>query len=237
MVMNYVASFLDGSEVFSSPELKTNSGETDLGLSGKHIPFSYDHSYYEWQNQSFSEEVVEPKPDTYENKTLASLLDNSSKLTSHNNGSPLSLGKSATTTPNGIFRTTRTGISQLPRKYPSKRFKPEPSLENKQETCDDLTEQAKLERNRICARECRERKKVYLKSLELQIKDLQKEVQECRKELNKYKQKEQEEFFTQFNNQGAPLNYLNPAITNITEISTNNRLELDKYIVIFIIKI
>lgn len=51
----------------------------------------------------------------------------------------------------------------------------------------------KQERNRICARKCRLRKKIYLESIEKENRILKDEIIRYRKELNAYKAKEEAE--------------------------------------------
>ncbi len=57
---------------------------------------------------------------------------------------------------------------------------------------------AKQERNRVCARECRKRKKQYMETMEEQVKVLRTELAECRKELAVLRAKEQQGLFSQF---------------------------------------
>jgi hypothetical protein len=94
---------------------------------------------------------------------------------------------------------------------------------------DGLSEKDKLERNRICARECRKRKKMYIKSLELQMKSLKSELIECRRELSTYKLKEQEKFFGQFSVKMELPETPNPTVPD-KQIANSKRL-IKKYIV------
>jgi len=64
---------------------------------------------------------------------------------------------------------------------------------------DEESKKTKQERNRLCARECRLRKKVYLESMEAQVKILRKELAECRKELEKYKEQANEKILEKNN--------------------------------------
>lgn len=88
----------------------------------------------------------------------------------------------------------------------------------------------KLERNRISARECRLRKKMYVANLEHQIKDLKLELNQCRKELREYKTKEQQQLLTNFKTSEVTLENLNPSFTKEDEKS-NTRNQLNSYFV------
>ncbi len=79
-----------------------------------------------------------------------------------------------------------------------KRVKPE-SASSIGSGDDEESRKAKQERNRVCARECRKRKKMYLENMEAQVKALREELMECRKELARYKAKEQEGVLARFN--------------------------------------
>jgi len=107
-----------------------------------------------------------------------------------------------------------------------KRLRPEEDFEN---MLSNLSEKDKLERNRICARECRKRKKIYVKGLELEIKNLRSELVECRKELSRYKLKEQEKFFSQFNMDMELPENPEPTIVD-KQLASSKRL-IKKYIV------
>ena len=80
------------------------------------------------------------------------------------------------------------------RNCPMKKF----ALENYMKPYINNTEKVKLERNRICARECRMRRKEQIKNMESQLKELRIELDICRKELNKYKEKEEQNYFSYF---------------------------------------
>lgn len=62
----------------------------------------------------------------------------------------------------------------------------EQSLEQEQ-----MMKQEKQERNKECARACRQRKKIYLESIEKENRRLRKELIRYRKELSVYKSKEE----------------------------------------------
>ena len=109
-----------------------------------------------------------------------------------------------------------------------KRFKPEPfnlDIDPK----NNYIEKVKLERNRICARECRMRKKEYVKQMEIKIKRLQNEIVECHKELNKYKNREQQSFFNQINMKEVDPNDID--IDMGDQGSPNSKKLLNDYIV------
>lgn len=111
-----------------------------------------------------------------------------------------------------------------------KRLKPEDDSES---PTISLMEKDKLERNRICARECRRRKKIYVKNLEQQIKNLKNELVECRRELSSYKVKEQEEFFSQFNMEEVLGETSGPAIAE--KALTNSKRLIKKHLVTFLV--
>ena len=46
----------------------------------------------------------------------------------------------------------------------------------------------KMEKNRVSAKKCRARKKVYIESLEAKVKELNHELEECRKEIQELKE-------------------------------------------------
>jgi t-SNARE complex subunit (syntaxin) len=58
---------------------------------------------------------------------------------------------------------------------------------------ENTRKRVRQERNRISACECRERCKNYVKMMESQIKVLKQELQECQKELFKYKMRKKKE--------------------------------------------
>ena len=101
-----------------------------------------------------------------------------------------------------------------PRKYVRsgiKRVKPEDNSEGIkldsliESGSDEETKKTKQERNRVCARECRKRRKQYLESIEGQVQQLREELVACRRELQRYKAREQEGLLSQFSNNDSLL--------------------------------
>lgn len=108
-----------------------------------------------------------------------------------------------------------------------RRLKAEEDFEFSEESVGDSLGMNKLERNRICARECRRRKKIYVKSLEQQIKSLKNELIECRRELSSYKYEEQKKCFDQLNMESILPD--NPTLAD-KQMANSKRL-ITKYIV------
>jgi len=92
---------------------------------------------------------------------------------------------------------------------------------------EEMIKNAKQERNRVCARECRLRKKLYLERIEKENKMFRKQIAKYRKELNIYKAKEEARLISDVN--------INEIITDSIEklrTDNNNTKELlDNYIV------
>lgn len=98
-------------------------------------------------------------------------------------------------------------------------------------SCYDLEGKIKLERNRISARECRIRKKIYVANLEQQMKELKLELNQCRKELHEYKTKEQQQVFANFfNTPEVTLENLSPNLTE-EDKKLSNKKQLNSYFV------
>jgi hypothetical protein len=95
-----------------------------------------------------------------------------------------------------------------------------------------VSKDVKQERNRICARECRLRKKLHLENMEKENRMLRKEIARCCKELSMYKAKEEAGLISDVN--------INAIITNsIDKLKTdnNNTKELfDNYMVKLVYK-
>eukprot|EP00826_Nyctotherus_ovalis_P048845 TRINITY_DN5800_c0_g1_i1.p1 TRINITY_DN5800_c0_g1~~TRINITY_DN5800_c0_g1_i1.p1 ORF type:complete len:276 (-),score=45.90 TRINITY_DN5800_c0_g1_i1:81-908(-) len=116
----------------------------------------------------------------------------------------------------GVTLPKANNTLQLQRKFPfrclreSTKKRPHPEAELNSPSSSDLGEKIKLERNRISARECRMRKKIYVTNLEEQIKNLKKELQECRRELSGFKQREEHHLFGQLSIQDLTQESFNP---------------------------
>jgi len=129
--------------------------------------------------------------------------------------------------------TKTSAEHQLKRAYP---FKCSKVISNKKlysestPLYNNLEEKMKLERNRISARECRTRKKIYIANLEQEVKNLKMELYECKRELNEYKTKEQQRLFTGLKTQQVILENLDPKFTEKASNLTNKKI-LENYIV------
>eukprot|EP00826_Nyctotherus_ovalis_P018272 TRINITY_DN15453_c0_g1_i11.p2 TRINITY_DN15453_c0_g1~~TRINITY_DN15453_c0_g1_i11.p2 ORF type:complete len:135 (-),score=32.96 TRINITY_DN15453_c0_g1_i11:788-1192(-) len=62
---------------------------------------------------------------------------------------------------------------------------------NEASLADQMSRNEKQERNRVCARKCRLRKKLYLENIEKENRELKNEIIKYRKELSAYKAKEE----------------------------------------------
>jgi hypothetical protein len=174
------------------------------------------------REEDMEREMCEDKVSS--NNTSGSGFDSSAKCTGSD--SPLSTVDKQT--------LTKTSVVHRPkRRFP---FKYSKVISNKRlhseltPLYNDLDEKTKLERNRISARECRIRKKLYMVNLEQQIKSLRMELHECRRELNEYKTREQQRLFTEFRTQQLNLENLDPKFTERADNLTNRKI-LESYIV------
>lgn len=141
----------------------------------------------------------------------------------YGNHYPLIFGKDTNySEAKNTFTTTTHQMSVL---SPMKRFSPELyDLESLDLGSDK--KKAKQERNRISARECRERRKTHIKTMENQIKTLKQELLECKKELSQYKMnKEKEEVGLEI------LNGVEELLGSDISAKKNNKTALQNYIV------
>ena len=106
----------------------------------------------------------------------------------------------------------------------SKKFKSEKNSSSGLIVKDEYKGKTKLERNRKSARECRNRKKTYIKNLEIQVCCLQEELAKCKKELNDYKSKENEKFLNEIRIPEEELNF-------VSDKKESSKKLLDKYLV------
>lgn len=74
----------------------------------------------------------------------------------------------------------------------------------------------KQERNRVCARKCRLRKKMYLETIEKENRDLKDEIVKYRKELNAYKAREEAGLLNNLSINAIKTDYLEKLRTNNT---------------------
>lgn len=112
-----------------------------------------------------------------------------------------------------------------------KRLHPERNPESKTNSCRKLGK-ARLEKNKISAREFRLKRKAYIGSLEDQVNILQNQLLGYQKELNAYKLKEQEEIIGQLNKQEDSTEDLNCSIMERIDINDHT---LNSYIVYYLI--
>lgn len=112
---------------------------------------------------------------------------------------------------------------------PRKRLYSERNSESKAKPRRKLGK-ARLEKNRISAREFRLKRKAYIGTLEDQVSTLQKQLLDYQKELNSYKLKEQEEILRQLNKQEESTEDLSCPITGRMDINDHT---LNSYIVYY----
>jgi len=90
-----------------------------------------------------------------------------------------------------------------------------------------MIKNAKQERNRVCARECRLRKKLYLEKIEKENKMFRKQIAKYRKELNIYKAKEEARLISDVNINEM----ISDSIEKLRTDNNNTKELLDNYIV------
>eukprot|EP00826_Nyctotherus_ovalis_P047072 TRINITY_DN536_c0_g1_i11.p1 TRINITY_DN536_c0_g1~~TRINITY_DN536_c0_g1_i11.p1 ORF type:complete len:296 (+),score=45.66 TRINITY_DN536_c0_g1_i11:413-1300(+) len=112
---------------------------------------------------------------------------------------------------------------------PRKRQHPERSLPSQAKPRRKLGK-ARLEKNRISAREFRLKRKTYIGSLEEQVDMLQKRLFDYQNELNQYKAKEQEEMLEHLNKQEESTQDLSCSVAAKTGF---NEQSLNSYIVYY----
>lgn len=99
----------------------------------------------------------------------------------------------------------KSTVSESELNISKKRIKTEEGSISRKEISSKMSDELKQEKNRLCARKCRMKKKEYVKNLEDEIERLRNELSECRKELCEYKNKEKDEFASQFPKLETPI--------------------------------
>lgn len=230
--MEPIISIIDDPGVLLTSGTKPKPMEVSSDLPDVCQLLLYDYNPYESSGEVKSAGVAEckDKDGRFESSSSGPSLTSSVLSKLYRNSESDILGKDNSISSKDVFHIVKAEDFQEQKGNTSKRFRSELDLKAQANTCGKSINKTRLERNRKSARECRMRKKMYVKNLEIQIKCLQRQLLECQKELNNYKVKEQQSFFAQFNNQDIPK--IDPDSSTSYETS-NSRQSLNNYIVMY----